>query len=57
MLQDEAEDEAGRLQSGELAAFIVDALLRANLLNAVDVERAIAVAAEEIEVQKVMGGY
>jgi hypothetical protein len=45
------------LSTGELAAIVVDALLRANIVKDVDVERAIAIVAEEIEVRKILGDY
>lgn len=41
----------------ELAASIVDALLRANIVKESDVEKAIRIATEEIEVRKTMGDY
>jgi hypothetical protein len=46
-----------RLSSDELAALIVDALLRAAILKETDVRRAIAIATEEIEARKTMGDY
>ena len=52
---DDASSE--RLPSEELAALIVDALLRANILQEKDVERALRIAVEEIDVRKVLGDY
>lgn len=51
------DDETERLPSEELAALIVDALLRAEIVRADDVQRAIAIATEEIKVRKIMGDY
>jgi hypothetical protein len=48
---------ANQLSSEDLAALVVDALLRANLLSQDHVERAVRIAAEEIEVRKVLGDY
>jgi hypothetical protein len=53
---DDGLEPDGTVTSKELAALIVDALLRASLLNEKDVARAVAIATEEIEVQKVGGG-
>jgi hypothetical protein len=50
-------DEAGRLSSGDLAALIVDALCDAGLVKRDDFERAVEVAAEEIEARKAAGDY
>jgi hypothetical protein len=47
----------GRMNSEQLAALIVDALLRVGLVRDGDVRRAIEIAAEEIEVRKIMGDY
>lgn len=49
--------QTDRLSSEELAALIVDALLRAAILKEADVRRAIAIATEEIAVRKTMGDY
>lgn len=46
-----------RLTSSELAALIVDALLRPGILDENDVRRAIAIASEEIDVRKALGDY
>lgn len=45
------------LSSEDLAALIIDALLRAGIVQAVDVKRAIAITAEEIDVRKILGDY
>lgn len=50
-------DSAERLGSDDLAALIVDALLRANIVKEEDVERAVKIATEEIEVLKIMADY
>lgn len=50
-------DSADRLASDDLAALIVDALLRANIVKEEDVERAMKITTEEIEVQKILGDY
>jgi hypothetical protein len=46
-----------RLTSEDLAALIIDALLRANLVKKEDVEQAMKIAIEEIDVRKAMGDY
>lgn len=46
-----------RISSFDLAALVIDALLRAKVINENDVTHAIAIAAEEIEVRKAMGDY
>lgn len=51
------DDASQRIPSEELAALIVDALLRANILQEKDVERAIRIAVEEIDVRKIFGDY
>lgn len=45
------------LGSKELAALIVDALLRANIIKEVDIERVLGIVAEEIEVRMSLGDY
>ena len=50
-------DSADVLGSADLAALIVDALLRANIVKEEDVERALKIATEEIEVLKIMADY
>jgi hypothetical protein len=52
-----SEGPAERLASEELAELIVDALLRANIVRQQDVERAVKIATEEIEVRKALGDY
>jgi hypothetical protein len=54
---DEGLESDGTLTSTALAELIVDALLRARVVNEEDVARAIAIAAEEIEVRKAGGDY
>ncbi len=46
-----------KLSSEDLAALVVDALLRAGVVSVVDVPRAIAIAREEIEARKAVGDY
>jgi hypothetical protein len=46
-----------KLSSEDLAALVVDALLRADVVSDVDVPRAIAIAREEIEARKAVGDY
>ncbi len=46
-----------RLTSNELAALIIDALLRPGIVEAEDVDRAIEIATEEINVRKALGDY
>lgn len=41
----------------ELAALIVDALLLAGVIRQEDVDRAIRIAMEEIDVRRVLGDY
>ena len=50
-------DERGRLRSESLAALVVDALVDASIVKQEDVERAIEIATEEIEVRKALGDY
>jgi len=49
--------EIERLSSEDLAALVVDALLRADIVKAADVKCAIEIATEEIEVRKTLGDY
>lgn len=49
--------QADRLGSDDLAALIIDALLRANIIKDGDVERAVKIATEEIEVRKALGDF
>lgn len=51
------ESKDRRLDSGELAALVIDALLRADVMALQDVARAIEIAAEEIEARKAIGDY
>jgi len=46
-----------RLNSVDLAALIVDALLCAEIVQADAVKRAIEIATEEIEARKALGDY
>lgn len=50
-------DDVEKLSTEELAAIVVDALLRAGIMRAADVNRAIAIAVEEIDVRKTLGDY
>jgi len=50
-------DSADRLSSEDLAALIVDALLQAKIVKQEDVQRAVEIATEEIEVRKALGDY
>jgi hypothetical protein len=45
------------LPSAELAALVVDALMRAGLVSEEHVARALQIAEEEIEVRKALGDY
>jgi hypothetical protein len=49
--------EKEKVSSEELAALIVDALLCASIVKQEDVQRAIKIATEEIEVRKAFGDY
>jgi hypothetical protein len=49
--------QSERMSSEDLAALVVDALLRADIVKQADVKRAIAIATEEIEVRKTLGDY
>jgi hypothetical protein len=49
--------EVEKLSTEDLAALVVDALLRAGIVKAEDVKRAIAIAIEEIDVRKTLGDY
>ena len=46
-----------RLTSEDLAALVIDALLQAGIVEKEDVERAMKIAVEEIDVRKAMGDY
>jgi hypothetical protein len=46
-----------KIPSENLAALIVDALHHAHLIKDADIERAIAIAKEEIDVRKSLGDY
>jgi hypothetical protein len=50
-------DPVEKISSEELAMLIVDALLCASLVKQEDVQRAIKIATEEIEVRKAFGSY
>jgi hypothetical protein len=50
-------DKRRRLSSESLAALVIDALVDAGLVTHEDIEKAIRVAAEEIEVRKALGDY
>lgn len=52
-----SEELVDGLSSEDLAALVVDALLRADIVNAKDVDRAIEIAIEEINVRKILGDY
>ena len=53
-----SEDEvADRLSSYELAALVVDALLRADIVREEDVVRALAIVVEELDARKAVGDY
>jgi hypothetical protein len=56
---EDATSEAPRrgMPSEDLAALIVDALLRAKIVAEGDLERALKIATEEIEVRKILGDY
>lgn len=45
------------MPSEDLAAIIIDALLRAKIVAKHDVERALKIAIEEIDVRKSLGDY
>jgi hypothetical protein len=49
--------DGNKLSSVELAALIVDALFQAGIIGEVDIERAIAVVAEEVDVRKAIHDY
>ena len=46
-----------KLSSESLAALIVDSLIDAKIIRREDLDRAIAIAAEEIEARKAAGDY
>jgi hypothetical protein len=50
-------DKSGRLSSRDLAALVIDALLHAKIVRKEDVERALDIAAEEIDARKAVGDY
>jgi hypothetical protein len=57
VLNDSSSDDGDRLSTEQLAGIIVDALHRAGLLRDADVNRALLIAEEEINVRKVLGDY
>ena len=56
-LEQDQKNQDNRLSSEELAALIVDALLRADIVKQEQVERAMRIAVQEIDVRKVLGDY
>lgn len=48
---------AHSMPSEDLAAIVIDALIRAGIVQQSDVERALKIATEEIEVRKALGDY
>lgn len=54
MMMVQSEKDEGLTSEG-LASFVIDALLRAGFVREVDVEDALAVAAEEIHVRNLSG--
>jgi hypothetical protein len=46
-----------RLTSEDLAALLIDALLRAKIVKQEDVEQAMTIAIEEIDARKAIGDY
>jgi len=50
-------DETGKLTSENLAALVVDALVVAGIVPKEKFEKAVEIAAEEIEVRKAAGDY
>ena len=50
-------DKTRRLSSRDLAALMIDALLRAKIVRKEDVERALDIATEEIDARKAVGDY
>jgi hypothetical protein len=52
-----SDNASEKLSSEELAAHVIDALLRADIVQEAHIRRAIKIAAEEIEARKVMGDY
>ena len=46
-----------RLTTEELAALVIDALFRADIVSEAHIERAMKIAVEEIEVRKILGDY
>jgi hypothetical protein len=49
------QDKGKRMSSENLALLIIDALIDAGLVKKEDLERAVAVAKEEIDVRKALG--
>jgi hypothetical protein len=54
---DHARDEQHRLSSESLAALVVDALIEGGVIKKEDAEKAIEIAAEEIQVRKALRDY
>jgi hypothetical protein len=57
MALDSAKGLADRLTSEDLAGLVVDALVHSGIVRAEDVERAVAIVAEEFEARKGVGDY
>ena len=53
--EQDQKSQDNRLGAEELAALMVDALLRADIVKQEQVERAMRIAIEEIDVRKVLG--
>lgn len=51
------ESQGEKLESADLAALIVDALIREGLLPESRAQEAVDIATEEIRVRKIMGDY
>jgi hypothetical protein len=54
---DHARDEQHPLSSESLAALVVDALIEGGVIKKEDAEKAIQIAAEEIQVRKALRDY
>ncbi len=55
--EDHLTEEDGTLTSETLAGLIIDALFKANIIEKEDIDEAVAIATEEIDVRKGAGDY
>lgn len=54
---DSGDSKVDKLSSEDLAAIIIDALLRAGIISEAEVQKSIKIVIEEINVRKALGDY